>query len=162
MPCAGACRPEIGIEPKIEVAVAREKQWRPDVERQVRSRQLALPLMDMAYPGSPLERPARSLGRLGSGTAAEAEDFEQRVAHHAVATVDPASDLAGTEQPRHVGRAVAVDGDAAVLVVQRRIHHERRPCAVEPALLGQMHKRPEMLPENAGPLRLEPGRVEEG
>src|SRR4029077_4155462 len=121
----------IGIEPKVKVAVAGKKQRPSCVERQSRCRQLALPLVDMPDPGAPLQGLARPLRRLASSPATETEDVEQRVAHHSVAAVDPTSIFADAEQPRYVGCAITVYGNATVLVMQCRIDHERRLSRIE-------------------------------
>ena len=62
-----------------------------------------------------------AVGRRLAGAAAEDDALEQRVAHHAVAPVGAAGDLAAGVDALERRRAVRVDHEAAVLVVEHRV-----------------------------------------
>ena len=60
-----------------------------------------------------------------AGAPAKDAHIQQRVAHQPVAAVDAARRLAGHEQAGDAGVAVGLDGDAAVLVVERGVDEHR-------------------------------------
>ena len=114
---------------QVEVRIARKQLRRLDVQWQAGEGQFALPRMHMADAGAIGDRGTCRLRRLGAGMAPHAQDVEQRVAHQAVAAVDATGELADAMQPGDARGAVLVDRDAAVLVVQRRIHEKRSAAA---------------------------------
>ena len=68
---------------------------------------------------------ARFLRGCPSGASSEDDALEQRVAHHAVAPVGAAGDLAAGVQALERGLGVLVDHEAAVLVVEDGVGEER-------------------------------------
>src|SRR6476469_2078649 len=74
---------------------------------------------------------AHLLRSRGAGPPAEDGALEQRVAHHPVAPVRAAGDLAAGEQPLERGLGALVDDETAVLVVEHWIGEDRLPQRVD-------------------------------
>lgn len=73
-----------------------------------------------------------------TGTATEADDVQKCIAHQTVAAVNAAGYFAGAIEAFDAGRAVAVDFDTAVLIVQGRMNHDRLNSRVDAAFVGNM------------------------
>ena len=92
-----------------------------------------------------------------AGPPSEYNTFEEGVAHHAVAAVRPAGDLAAGIEPFQGGLGIRVDRQAAVLVVEHGVGQDRLLERVDPgAAVAPQHVRERDL----GVLGRDPRRVE--
>ena len=78
-------------------------------------------------------------GGVLAGAAAENDDVQQRVAHEAVAAVDASHSLAGHIEVLHVGQALGVDLEAAVLIVEGGIDQDGLLADVDAVFAEHAH-----------------------
>ena len=160
-PRCRALAAQSGVGPQVEIAVAREERRPLYVERQSRRRQLPLPLINMADPGAALAGPPGLSAALAPARRPKLKMSSSELPIIRLRPwMPPGSRRRRTGLDR--GRAVPVDRNPAVLVVQRRIDHERRPqpgrCPHFPARCASDTR---FFCRHAGLLRLQPRRVEE-
>src|SRR5574340_1384696 len=88
-------------------------------------------------------------GGRSAGTAPEADDLEQRVAHQAVAPVYASRYFAHRVQAGYRGGTVGVDDCTAVLVVQGRVDQQGLAARVDARDVGACHQAGELLFQQA-------------